>query len=73
MRNVIIESPRKPKLMSDRKLEEIYGVPRTKLAKLRIKEKGPKFFRLGYRTVLYDVAAFEKWLEGLPGGGGERL
>ncbi len=51
MRNVIIEPPSKPKYISDKKVEEIYGYPRAKLAKLRMKGLGPEFRRYGHRTV----------------------
>jgi hypothetical protein len=67
MKNASIEP--KPKFMSDKKAEEIYGIGRGKLAKLRFAGKGPEFRRFGHRTVRYNVEAFEAWIAEQPRGG----
>ena len=59
-----------PKYVPPLFLESRFGVSVHKLAQYRYRHKGgPPFVRVGYRTILYEVAAFERWLNSLPHGG----
>jgi len=42
--------------------ELIYGIPRGSLANMRLKRKGPRYFKAGKRRVLYMIEDIEKWL-----------
>jgi len=59
------------RFLSDRDVNAIYGLKPGKLKKMRILGIGPEFRRFGHRTVLYDAARLEQWIESLPSGGGK--
>lgn len=42
---------------------EMLGVTEQTLAEWRRHRHGPPYLRLGHRTVRYDLAALEAWLE----------
>jgi hypothetical protein len=69
MSKIEVKSKPSPKYLNDQRIEEIYGIPRQKLRKMRLFGRGPEFRRFGYRTVLYDVAKLEQWIASLPRGG----
>ncbi len=58
------------RFISDREIEELYGIGEAKLKKMRMRDIGPEFRRFGHCTVLYDVARLEEWIEQQPKGGG---
>lgn len=41
---------------------ELYGIAKGSLANLRYQKKGPKYFIVNKRKVLYRVADLEAWL-----------
>lgn len=61
------------RFLNDQQIEEIYGIGRMKLRKMRLLGIGPEFRRLGHRTVLYDRDKLEQWIASLPKGGGITL
>jgi hypothetical protein len=60
----------KKRYLNDREVEAIYGVSRRQLQRMRLLDQGPQFRRFGYKVVMYEVAALERWIESLPAGGG---
>lgn len=59
----------KRRYMNDREIELFYGITRRRLQTLRQLNEGPPYRKFGHRTVLYEVAAFERWIDSLPLGG----
>ena len=54
------------KTISPETAAELYDLSRGSLANLRSKGKGPKFYKIGGRKVLYRVEDFEAWLKSNP-------
>lgn len=48
--------------LTDRQVEEIYGIPRRQLQQLRYLKRGPAYERLG-RAIRYVRADVEAWLK----------
>ena len=50
----------------EKELEALSGIPSRTLQNLRLRGKGPSYFKLGTArkaSVLYDLAEFQAWLE----------
>jgi nucleotidyltransferase/DNA polymerase involved in DNA repair len=57
------------RFLSDREIEELYGIGEAKLKRMRLLGEGPEFRRFGHKTVLYDVRLLEAWIDKQPRGG----
>jgi hypothetical protein len=54
------------KTISPETAAELYDLSPGTLANLRSQGKGPKFFKVGKRKVIYRVDDFEAWLTSAP-------
>lgn len=54
------------KMLSPADVEALYGIPRGSLANLRWSRKGPQFFKVGARRVLYRLDDVRRWIESRP-------
>jgi hypothetical protein len=73
---LIVEGELMKKNLSEKEIEQLYGVGRRLLQGMRMRSEGPPFIkisgRLGARggRVVYPVAGLEAWLASRPSGGG---
>jgi len=51
-------------------IEARFDIPKTRLARMRQSNSGPPYVRVGYRSIVYKIVDFERWLQAQPGGGG---
>ena len=54
------------KMLSPAEVETIFGIPRGSLANLRWARKGPRFFKVGARKVMYQLSDVQAWAERNP-------
>jgi hypothetical protein len=54
------------KMLSPAEVELVYAVPRGSLANLRSAKRGPKYYKVGRRKILYKVADLEQWIQSSP-------
>ena len=47
-------------------IEQMFGIPRGSLANMRWAKKGPRYFKVGSRRVLYRLEDVKKWIESSP-------
>ncbi|PKO01660.1 MAG: DNA-binding protein [Chloroflexi bacterium HGW-Chloroflexi-5] len=50
------------KTLTPREFAECYGFSEGTLANLRCQKRGPKYYRVGKRKILYYVDDIEKWI-----------
>ena len=62
----MIKQELKKKAITPRELETIYGIPRGSAANMRWAKKGPRYFKVGGRRVIYFVEDVEEWLSRNP-------
>lgn len=58
-----------PRYSSPLGIQQRYSISVHKLAQLRFRRIGPTFRRIGYRSIVYPITEFERWLESQPRGG----
>jgi predicted DNA-binding transcriptional regulator AlpA len=54
------------KMLSPAEVEAIFGIPRGSLANLRWDKRGPRYFKVGARKVMYRVEDVQDWVERNP-------
>jgi predicted DNA-binding transcriptional regulator AlpA len=53
-------------MLSPADVETLFGIPRGSLANLRWEKRGPRYFKVGARRVLYRLADIRAWTESAP-------
>ena len=53
-------------MVSPAEVESLFSVPRGSLANLRCARRGPRFFKVGGRRVLYRLDDIRGWVESHP-------
>jgi hypothetical protein len=61
-----------PEYLPPEGISQRFSIPLSRLAQWRFRREGPRFLRLGYRTILYNVEEFQQYLDQQPQGG-ERI
>ena len=59
-----------PRLLSERQVEQFYGLKVRTLQRWRLESRGPRYRKL-HGLVRYDVCDLDAWIASAPGGGGE--
>ena len=54
------------RMISPAEVERIFGVPRGSLANLRWMRKGPRYYKVGRRRVMYRLVDVKEWIESSP-------
>lgn len=54
------------RMLSPAEVEAIFGIPRGSLANLRWAKRGPRYFKVGGRRVLYRFTDVQRWVESSP-------
>lgn len=54
------------KALSAADVEAIYGIPTGTLANMRCQKRGPRFFKIGRKKVVYFPEDVEPWLRSCP-------
>ena len=54
------------KMLSPAAVEALFGIPRGSLANLRWAKKGPRYYKVGSRRVLYRLEDIRSWIESNP-------
>jgi len=67
--NIRLEKTPRKRFLSDKEIDELYGIGEAKLKRMRLLGIGPEFRRFGHKTVLYDVQLLEEWISQQPRGG----
>jgi hypothetical protein len=64
--NSVNERLRQMRAITPRQFEEIYNIPRGSQANMRWAKRGPKYYKVGARRVVYLIEDVEEWLRRNP-------
>ena len=53
-------------MLSPVEVEQVFGIPRGSLANMRWAKRGPRYFKVGIRRVLYRLVDVKEWVESSP-------
>ena len=65
-RKMLLPAASERKMLSPAAVEALYGIPRGSLANLRWSRRGPPFYKVGLRRVLYRAEDVVAWVESHP-------